>query len=157
MSTTLMDLSDDDLRAYRELHKNARRLPQNAKRRADVEQHGIDTKFTYHVVRLLDEVEQILIEGDVDLQRNREQLKAIRRGDWTADQVREYFARKEKELETAYLNSSLPHGPDEAKIKRLLLDCLEEHFGDLSHAVAQPDKERDLLRQIKALCEQAGV
>jgi hypothetical protein len=102
-------------------------------------------------------VEQILIEGDLDLQRNREQLKAIRRGDWSAEQVREHFARKEKELEAIYLQSALPHGPDEAKIKQLLLDCLEEHFGSLKDAVVVPNQERDLLRQIKELCEKAGV
>ncbi len=45
--------------------------------------HGYDTKFAYHVVRLIGEVEQILVEQDVDLQRDRELLKAIRRGEWT--------------------------------------------------------------------------
>jgi len=51
----------------------------------------------------------------------------------------------------------LPHGPDEAKIKQLLLDCLEHHFGSLSEAVVVPNQERELLRRIKALCEKAGV
>jgi hypothetical protein len=43
-------------------------------------------KFAYHVIRLLGEAEQILLEGDIDLRRNSAQLKAIRRGDvkWTS-------------------------------------------------------------------------
>ena len=144
--------------AYSQVHKMEIKTPaEGSKRQELIGQFGFDVKFAYHVVRLLDEVEQILIEGDIDLQRNREQLKAIRRGDWTADQVREHFARKEKELETAYTQSRLPHGPDEAKIKRLLLDCLEEHFGSLGDAVTVPGEERALLRQIKDLCEKAGV
>lgn len=144
--------------AYQQVHKMEIKNPAEGSRRRElIEQFGFDVKFAYHVVRLLDEVEQILVEGDIDLQRNREQLKAIRRGDWTADQVREYFARKEKALETAYTQSRLPHGPDEAKIKRLLLDCLEEHFGSLREAVTVPGEERALLRQIKELCEKAGV
>ncbi len=114
-------------------------------------------KFAYHVVRLLDEVEQILTTGNMDLQRDRERLKAIRRGEWTAEQVREFFTTKERDLESAYAQSALPHGPDEAKIKTLLLECLEAHYGSLGAAIALPDQERELLRQIKALCEKAGV
>lgn len=144
--------------SYSQVHKMDIKTPQpDSKRAADVAKFGFDAKFAYHVVRLLDEVEQILTTGDVDLQRNREQLKAIRRGEWTADQVREYFTRKERELETVYTESKLPHSPDEAKIKQLLLDCLEAHFGSLKEAVVVPDQERDLLRQIKELCERAGV
>jgi predicted nucleotidyltransferase len=144
--------------SYSQLHKMDIKTPQEgSKRAANVEQFGFDVKFAYHVVRLLDEVEQILVEGDIDLERNREQLKAIRRGEWTVEQIRDFFTRKEKDLEAAYASSTLPHTPDEAKIKQLLLDCLEQHFGSLSQAVVIPTQERDLLRQIKELCEKAGV
>ena len=118
--------------------------------------HG-NCKFAYHVVRLIDEAEQILTTGDIDLQRSREVLKAIRRGEWTAEQVREFFNQKEKALEAAYDNSKLPHSPDEAKIKALLLECLEAHYGSLTDAVVVVGHERDLLKQIKDLCEKAGV
>ena len=114
-------------------------------------------KFGYHVVRLLDEIEQILTLGDLDLQRDRERLKAIRRGEWTLEQVKAFFVTKEKELESAYGASTLPHGPDEAAIKALLLECLEAHYGSLSDALVRPSEERALLAQIKALCERAGV
>ena len=62
-----------------QLHKLSTRAPPGQAGRAHLE-HGIDTKFAYHVVRLILEVEQILVEGDIDLQRNHEQLKAVRRG-----------------------------------------------------------------------------
>ena len=144
--------------AYSQLHKMDIKTPQiGSKRAADIEAHGFDVKFAYHVVRLLDEVEQILTTGDIDLQRSREVLKAIRRGEWTAEQVREFFAQKEKALEAAYDNSKLPHSPDEAQIKTLLLSCLEAHYGSLTDAVVVVGQERDLLKQIKALCEGAGV
>jgi uncharacterized protein len=144
--------------SYSQLHKMDIKQPQEGSRRhEDVEKHGYDCKYAYHIVRLLDEVEQILNEGDIDLQRNKEQLKAIRRGEWTQEQVRHFFQRREKELEAAYANSKLPHTPDEAKIKQLLLECLEAHFGALSDAVVVPNQERDLLRRIKELCEKAGV
>ena len=50
-----------------------------------VRRFGYDVKFGYHVVRLLNQVEQILTESDMDIEQNREQLKAIRRGDWLAE------------------------------------------------------------------------
>ena len=144
--------------AYSQLHKMEIKTPREGSRRADlIEEHGFDVKFAYHVVRLLDEVEQILTGGEIDLQRNREQLKAIRRGEWTADQVREYFTQKERDLEGLYQSSTLRHTPDETAIKALLLECLEMHFGSLKEAVTVPGQERDLLRQIKQLCEKAGV
>jgi predicted nucleotidyltransferase len=144
--------------AFSQMHKMEIKTPQpGSKRAADVEKFGFDAKFAYHIVRLLDEVEQILTTGDVDLQRDRERLKAIRRGDWTADQVREFFVRKERELETAYAESKLPHKLDEHAIKALLLECLEAHFGSLKEAVVVPTQERELLTQIKTLCEKAGV
>jgi len=88
-------------------------------------------KRAYHTVRLLGEIEQILIEHDLDLQRNREQLKAIRRGEWTVEQFFKYFETKERELETLYTGSTLPHSPDVPAIKELLLNCLEHHYGRL--------------------------
>src|SRR5206468_3796781 len=66
--------------AYSQLHKIAIKEP-TGKRAEVVAAHGYDTKFAYHVVRLLGEVEQILLEGDIDLQRDNERLKAIRRGE----------------------------------------------------------------------------
>ena len=58
----------------------------------------MDVKFLYHVVRLLNEAEQILMEGDLDLERNREQLKSIRKGEWTFDQIVKYFDKQTLEI-----------------------------------------------------------
>ena len=144
--------------AYSQIHKMEIKNPEEGTRRREtVEAFGFDVKFAYHTVRLLGEVEQILVEGDLDLERNREQLKSIRRGEWTAEQIRDYFTSRERELESVYSRSALPHGPDEAKIKRLLLDCLEMHYGNLADALVVPGEERELLRQIKEICEKAGV
>ena len=99
--------------AYSQLHKISIKQPQG-KRAELVAEHGYDMKFAYHVVRLLGEVEQILMEGDIDLQRNNEQLKAIRRGEWTEERLRQWFADKESHLERAYAESTLRATPDEA-------------------------------------------
>lgn len=141
--------------AYSMVHKMSTKNPIGARREL-IEQYGYDTKYAYNVVRLLCEVEQILAEGDLDLQRNREQLKAIRRGEWSEAKIVEYFTTKERELEALYTASTLPWGPDEGAIKQLLLDCLEAHYGSLSECVARPDREQVALRDIRAILDKAG-
>jgi predicted nucleotidyltransferase len=107
------------------------------KRAADIEKNGYDTKFAYHIVRLTSECEQILSEHDLDLEANSEQLKSIRRGEWTLQQIEEWFYEKEKSLEVLYANSTLPAGPDEVRIKQLFIECLEQHFGNLDSVVSK--------------------
>ncbi len=122
--------------AYSQLHKIRTRNPEEGSKRAEIiEKFGWDVKFGYHTVRLLSEVEQILTEGDLDIRRNREQLKAIRRGEMTADECIAWATTKEQALERAYEISRLPYGPDEQAIKTLLLECLEEHWGSLKGCV----------------------
>ena len=144
--------------AYSQLHKMTSKDPKMGSKRKDLrEKFGFDVKFAYHIVRLLDEVEQILTTGDLDLQRSHEQLKAIRRGDWTEQQIRDYFTQKEKDLETVYAESTLPWGPDVNKIRELLMNCLEDHYGTLDKCVERPDQYVAVLRDIKALLEKVNV
>jgi len=104
--------------------KRSKRLPLIAK-------HGFDTKFGYHVVRLIDECQMILEEGDLDLTRSREHLKAIRRGEWSLDRVEKYFDTKMIILEELYAKSSLRYSPDEEYLKKILLECIEMHYGSI--------------------------
>lgn len=130
-----LDLSLMELKEYKELFKKC------SNRAIDKKVNLMDNKFAYHVVRLLLECEQILIEGDLDLQRNREQLKSIRRGEWTEDQIIKYFEKKELSLEKNYAESKLPHSPDVDKIKQIYLECLEIHFGSVADAI---EKKKDV-------------
>lgn len=138
--------------AYSQLHKMTTKEP-IGHRVEIIETYGYDVKFAYHVVRLLNEVEQILVEGDIDLQRNREQLKSIRRGEWKESEIREYFSNKERDLEKLYLESKLPHSPDEPKIKKLLVECLEEHYGNLEDCIVNPDQAVTALREIQSILD----
>jgi hypothetical protein len=61
------------------------------------------------------------------------------------------YAEKERELEKLYHTSKLPYGPDEAAIKTLLLQCLEEHYGDLSSVIVNPDAATTAFREIAAI------
>lgn len=140
--------------AYSQLHKmGTTKENTQGKRRELREQHGFDIKFAYHVVRLLYEVEMILTEGDLDLQRHREHLKAIRRGDVSEQEIRDWASAKEKQLEQVYVDSKLQHSPDEDKIKRLLLQCLEEHYGNLDACVVVEDVATKAFREIAEIVQ----
>lgn len=141
--------------AYSQMSK-IRSKEASGKRKELVDAYGYDVKFAYHLVRLMGEVEQILVEGDLDLLRNREQLKSIRRGEWTLEEIEDYFTSKEKSLETVYLQSTLQHSPDEKRIQRLLMDCLEHHYGNLQECVVDVDKATETLKSIAATIRHAG-
>lgn len=129
------------------------------KRKASVDLYGYDPKFAYHIVRLLNEAEQILTEGDLDLQRNREQLKSIRRAEWTLPQIEEYFASKELQLEALYNENKagLPWGPKDQglqdRVKAFLFQCLEEHYGSIDKIVVNPDAATLALREVADVLE----
>ena len=57
---------------------------------------------------------------------------------------------KESHLERAYAESTLRAVPEEGRIKALLLQCLEEHYGSLEGCVVDPDRATVALRNIQA-------
>lgn len=116
--------------AYSQLHKMEEKNPEG-NRKEIRDRFGFDVKYAYNLVRLLLEVEMILTEGDLDLQRNKEHLKAIRRGDIKVEDIKKWFTEKELQLEKIHAESKLPEHPPEAKIKKLLLNCIEAHYGTI--------------------------
>lgn len=141
--------------AFAQMKKIRNKERESSARRELIERYGYDTKFAYHLVRLLNEVEQIMVEGDLDLQRNREQLKDIRNGMWTEEQLEDYFAKKEVALEETYNKSTLRWGPDEVAIKELLLNVLEEHYGSLDKCVVKQDAVVHALRKVISASDEA--
>ena len=134
-----------------QLHKAETKNP-TGKRKESVEKYGVDVKYLSHVIRLLDQCEQILLFGDLDLERSKEQQKAVRRGEMSLKEVKEYFAAKEPQLEKLYHESTaVPHRPDENAIKDLLMKCLEIHYGKLDDVIIKPTRERDILNDLSNL------
>lgn len=140
--------------AYSQLGKlGSHAQKSNPKRAASIAAHGYDVKFGYHVVRLLNEVEQILLEGTLDLERSSAQLRSIREGEWSLEQIQQYFAAKALVLEEAYARSSLRQTPDHDAIKGLLLQALEEHFGSIDQLINREDRAPMLLKDLEALMQ----
>lgn len=141
--------------AFSQLHKASSKNVQPGSKRAAIREanDGEDTKFLMHTMRLLSECEQLLQFGDMDLRRDNEYYKAIRRGEVKEKDIRELFSIKEKELEKLYNDSKLPWGPDDTAIKQLLVDCLEEHYGSLSDCIVQPDQAVQALKDIQSILD----
>lgn len=138
--------------AYSQLKKLKTKKPVG-KRVELVETHGYDVKFAYHIVRLINQCEQILIEGDLDLERSKEQLKAIRQGSMTLPELEEWFKSKEKLLDQLHVDSELRYSPDYEFLKKVLLSCLEEHYGSLDNVVdnSEVSKAISKLQQIQKI------
>ncbi len=137
--------------AYQQLHKLRTKSPEAGKRKELIEKFGYDTKFAYNIVRLLLEVRQILEFGDLDLEKDREVYKSIRRGDWKLQDIEKFFTEEEASLKSLYENSKIPYGPDKYKIKGLLLNCLEHHFGNLSEAISIKKDSDRILEEIRKI------
>lgn len=121
----------------------------NPKRAASIQEHGFDLKYASHLVRLLLQVEEILLSGDLHLDRNSEMLKSIRRGEWDLPRIEKWAAEKETSLELLFAQSKLPDEPDEEKLKRLLMKCLESHYGSLDKAIKLDKSIGDLVRDME--------
>jgi predicted nucleotidyltransferase len=138
--------------AYSQLHKMSTKETEG-KRKEIRDKFGFDVKYAMHLVRLLNECEQILTVGDINLQQNNEQLKAIRRGEVSEAEIRAWFSEKERFLEKLYSDSPLPYEPNENKIKSLLLQCLKIHYGDLTNYYHEPNSAALALKEISTIIE----
>jgi hypothetical protein len=144
---SLENLSDDELIDLSEWYGVL------SAREKDTMINYYSTKFSSHAVRLGLEVEQILIEHDLDIERNKEVLKSIRRGEWSIDRIKEFCSQKERHLDDLYQKSTLRHLPDEKAIKDLLLNCLEQHYGSLNQAVKREVPVERMIAELKAVLE----
>lgn len=116
-----------------------------------IEKYGFDVKNGYHIVRLALEAEQILTEGDLDIARNKEILKSIRRGEWTLDKLTDWFENKEKQLDELYISSELPYKPNMEFLKNVLLTCLEMKYGSLDKIYNRSESHKELENKLNKI------
>ncbi len=67
-----------------------------------------------------------------NLNSNVKFLTDIRNGEYTIKELEDWFISKETEVDQLYQNCKLPNRSNYKEIKDLLLNCLEEHFGNIS-------------------------
>ena len=122
------------------------------KRYEMVQKYGYDVKNASHVFRLLLQAKQLLKEGTMELDRNADLLLSVRAGEFTLPQVEKFFREGDEELRKLAEQSKLPERPPESAIKKLLLDCLEHHYGNITGLIIH-DKYVDFYNQVRALAE----
>lgn len=144
--------------AASQLHKmTSKEITPISKRMELREKFGLDTKFGMNVVRLMLECGQILETGDLDLTRDSEILKEIRRGEWTEQRIKDWFSNYEKHIDKLFVeNNEIPVKIQEKEIRKLLLGCLEEHYGSIKEFINQ-DKNLDTLKEIKSIIGKLNI
>jgi len=136
--------------AVSQLHKMASQK-REGNRKEIFDKFGFDVKYAMHLVRLAYECEMLLTEGSMDLQRHREHLKAIRRGEISEKDIRNWFSEKQLTLEKLYRESTIRQVPAKDEVRQLLIDCLEHHYRTLENCFVNPNKEKQMLEQIRKI------
>ena len=93
--------------------------------RAELErEHGYDTKYAMHVIRLYGEAKEMMEKGRITLPRpNRDELVQIRSGRYSLAEIRQLGAQLESEALAAHETSPLPDKVDKEAISTLLADA----------------------------------
>lgn len=91
---------------------------------------GYDAKNMMHTIRLLQVAEEILREGILQVKRlNREELLAIKMGQFEYNDLLIMADALMQRIATAYDQSPLPAMPDKNRIESLLIQIREELYG----------------------------
>ena len=91
---------------------------------------GYDHKMASHSLRLLDQIEQILTVGDLDLMRNKEEVKSMKYGNWgDFEKFETYVYKRLNQLEELSIKTKLAQHPPKESMKVLLAECIEEWYG----------------------------
>ena len=86
-----------------------------------------------------------------------EHLKAIRRGEVHEEDIYKWFGEKELQLEKLFTESTLQIKPDEDRIKNLLLQCLEHHYGSLEKCVIPQNKAEKAILEISEIIQKYNI
>lgn len=96
--------------------------------RAELEfEHGYDTKYAMHTVRILRMAEEVLRTGELQVYRpDAEELLAIRNGSWSYEEVMKYQEEKVHLIDNVLTKAScLPVVPDVNLAEKLCMDIRE--------------------------------
>src|SRR2546430_426940 len=95
------------------------------------EQHGYDTKYAMHVIRLYGEAKELMEHGRITLPRpNRDELIEIRKGKYSLSEIRQMGTQLEAEALAAEATSPLPDTVDRDAISGLLAEVHLRFWGE---------------------------
>lgn len=117
---------------FERIRKNVDRgKTDNPKRQYMLEEYGYDVKMSYHILRLMDLLDQML-EGEtvLDLMRNKDECKRMRNGQWGSwEDFQEKCTKKLTYLEEKAGDCKLPNKPRTDEVRIILNNAIEEWYG----------------------------
>jgi len=124
-------VSLETLHRFRKLHHEHFSGYMGEKRKAMVRKYQYDVKNAAHLIRLLRMGIEFLETGELQVFRtsDADELKRIKRGGWTLEQVKEQAERLFGRIEEARARSPLPPRPDEAAANELLMEIHRRVLG----------------------------
>lgn len=142
--------------AYRQMQRIRSRKPESEERQKIIDQCGYDIKMSYHVLRLLDEMQQLLIDNDIDLMRNNSECKLMKLGLWgDYERFDREFQHRMDYVEDLARKTNLPSEPQNAALRNLLQEIINEYYGTDEKIVKQQHEfistkdVMDLFSQVK--------
>ncbi len=97
----------------------------NPKRKGTEEEFGYDLKYASHLFRLMGEGKELLLTGNITFPRpDADWLLSIKQGFYSYEQILEMASTMEKEFETWYEQSLLPHTPDRNALRELYFNIV---------------------------------
>lgn len=99
-----------------------------------VEAYGFDVKYASHIIRLGYQGIEYLTTGRMTLPMptaQRDDVLAVRRGEWSLDKVLTRSGELEREIKDLAVSSPLPDEPDTEVIETWLLSVYERAWADL--------------------------
>jgi hypothetical protein len=123
--------TDAFLARFRKLHREHFSGYMGEKRKAMVRKYQYDVKNAAHLIRLLRMGSEFISTGSLQVYRttDADELKVIKRGGWTLDQVKAEAERLFGGVEMARAQSPLPVGPDAVAANELLITLHRRFLG----------------------------
>lgn len=117
------------LKRYRKLCKKYHMGYMGEKRKSLVRKHGYDSKNAAHMIRLLRMGAEYLQSGEMHVFRTHdaEQLREIKRGEWSLTEVQHLASNLFTQCDYAYQYSTLPEYPDFYTANELLSEIAQEN------------------------------
>jgi len=100
----------------------------NPQRRELEDRYGYDAKHASHLVRLMTEGKELLLDQTITFPlKNSEEIRAIKNGKYTYEEIIDMAETFDKEFEMWYDLSTLPKSPDKKGLKKLYLEIIKSY------------------------------
>jgi len=95
------------------------------------EKYGFDTKHGSHLLRLISEGRELLMEGKITFPRpDAQYLLEVKNGKYKYEAIEGLLENYDKEFEVYYENSPLPHTPNRPKVDELCIKIVRNFLGE---------------------------